>query len=73
MNARQQEADRLRMERALMAAEHDIDHAWPEAGVVTPLGERAAAWQWIADTAGDAHRAITDYMSAYGLLPEGVE
>lgn len=70
MNSKEQEANRVRMERALIGASMDAKRALERAARVAPYDERLRAWEELADTASRARRALTGYMTEYGLMGE---
>lgn len=70
MNSKAQEADRVRMERALLGAGMDAKRALERAARVAPYDERLRAWEALADAASRANRALAWYMTEYGLLGE---
>lgn len=70
MNSKKQEADRVRMERALIGASMDAKRALEATMRVTTYDERARAWERLAKVATSAHGKLTWYMEHYGLVGE---
>lgn len=70
MNSKAQEADRVRMERALLGAGMDAKRALESTARVAPYDERLRAWEALADTASRARQALAWYMTEYGLMGE---
>lgn len=70
MNSKQQEADRVRMERALVSASMDVKQELELTMRVTTYDERARAWERLAKVANAAHQTLTGYMEDYGLVKE---
>ena len=70
MNSKQQEADRVRMERALVSAGMDAKRALENTMRVTTYDERARAWGRLVKVANAAHQTLTGYMKDYGLVGE---
>ena len=73
MNSKKQEADRVRMERKLIAAGMDVKRELDNTMRATTYDERARAWFRLSQLAHAAHIALTGYMKEYGLDGEGVE
>ena len=73
MNSKKQEADRVRMERALIGASMDAKRALEATMRVTTYDERARAWERLAKVANAAHQTLTGYMEDYGLAGEVTE
>lgn len=70
MNSKQQEADRVRMERAVCEAAADLRQATESAGRIAMYDERLAAWESACAAAKRAHDAMRGYMKEYGLAGE---
>lgn len=70
MNSKKQEADRVRMERALIGSSIDAKRALEATMHVTTYDERARAWERLAKVANAAHGKLTWYMEHYGLVGE---
>lgn len=70
MNSKRQEADRVRMERALVSAGMDAKQELELTMRVTTYDERARAWERLAKVANAAHQTLTGYMEDYGLAKE---
>lgn len=70
MNSKKQEADRVRMERALIGSSMDAKRALEATMHVTTYDERARAWERLAKVANAAHQTLTGYMEDYGLVGE---
>lgn len=68
MGGKAQEADRVRMERALLGAGMDAKRALERAARVAPYDERLRAWEALATAASRAHQALAWYMTEYGLM-----
>lgn len=73
MNSKQQEADRVRMERALLRAGMDAKRALDEAFRATKYDERLRAWEALSGATCRARDMLWWYMSDYGLFSEGVD
>lgn len=67
MNAKQQEADRVRMEQQLLAGVRDVEQALADAQRVAPYHERLGAWSLVEYKAGKAYKALREYVEEYGL------
>lgn len=70
MGGKAQEADRVRMEHHLLGAAADVARSLEDAVKVAPYDERLKAWSDLAEAAGRARRALTGYMTEYGLMGE---